>query len=264
MTEKKSKLYRIYFLPIFILLAIAVAAQETAKENTESTAGRWKDNETKFYTLGYHHHSWNGDGWRNLRVGLLDVGFSTYLFDGSLNLPAEIDDFDLRYGGSLNFNLHVIRHRLPIVRRNLSIEYGLTVSWMQYRFSNDFRILENTTVFTTEDDGTAYRKNKLKTTFLNIPLMLTLTPSGNKSFYLSAGVYGGILVGSKQKLRTESGETFRIRDDFNLNKFRYGLTGRIGLGPIAFYVELGLNDLFKKDQGPVLTPLNIGLSLLNF
>jgi len=255
-------------LPLIVCLLLTgsvnfLVAQDLNKE--ENLEKRWKNNETKYFNCDVHFgHGLDNDGWNDLRMGLLDVGFSTYLHDGSLNLPTELDDFDLPYGGSLNFNLHVLRHRLPIISNALRLEYGLTLSWLQYKFSNDFRILEDTIPFTVEDDGTKYKKNKLKTTFLELPLLLTITPGKNRSFYLSGGVFGGVLLGSKQKLKTETRDKIKIKDDFNLNKFRYGVIGRIGFGPIAFYAELGLNKLFKDGLGPELVPFNIGISLLNY
>jgi len=215
-------------------------------------------------TFNIGNSTWNFEDGTDIRLGLFDIGFSTYLEDNSINLSKELDEFELLYDGSLNFNFHVIRHRVPIVKDHASIEYGLSFSWMTYKFANDFRIVPDQLSFTTENDGTVYKKNKLKTTFLEVPLLFTLTPGKRKSFYLSGGIYGGILMTAKQKLKAADGAKSKIKDDFNLNKFRYGLVGRIGLGPLAFYAQYSLTDLFKEDQGPALSPINIGVTLLNF
>lgn len=277
MTVKKLNLIRFSCMFFVCFMSFYAFAQDqdvqANKDNTqldkdEDFDKRWKKTPTRYHNWSIHvggnwnDNNWNG--WDNLRIGLMDIGFSTYLYDGSLNLPAELDDFDQTYGGSLNFNLHVVRQRLPIVKDALGIEYGLTVSWKQYKFSNDFKILEDVIPFAVEDDGTSYKKNKLKTTFLEVPLMLTLTPNSRSNFYLSGGVYGGVLLGAKQKLKDNDGNKIKIKDDFNLNKFRYGLVGRIGFGPFAVYAQLAMNDLFKTGQGPELTPFNVGISILDF
>ena len=234
-------------------------------DKDEDFEKRWKKTPTRYHNWGIHFGGdWDGNDWDGFRVGLLDIGFSTYIHDGSLNLPAELDDFDQTYGGSLNLNLHAIRHRLPIIKDVVGLEYGLSIAWKQYKFSNDFRILEDTIPFTVEDDGTQYKKNKLKTTFLEIPVMLTITPGRKSNFYISGGMYGGVLLGAKQKLKDNDGNKIKIKDDFNLNKFRYGMVGRIGFGPFAVYAQLALNDLFKEGQGPKLTPFNVGISILDF
>ena len=255
-------------------LLIAQNDQDTTRQHQDENKNmdkdedfdkRWKKKETRYHNWNVHFgRGWDNDDWGGFRVGLLDIGFSTYLHDGSLNLPADLDNFDQTFGGSWNINLHAFRQRLPIIKNAVGLEYGLTIAWKQYRFSNDFRILEDTIPFSVEDDGTSYRKNKLKTTFLEVPVMLTITPNSKSNFYLSGGVYGGVLLNAKQKLRDEDGNRTRIRDDFNLNKFRYGVIGRIGFGPFAIYGQLALNNLFKDDQGPELQPFNVGISLLDF
>jgi len=240
--------------------------QNSQLDKDEDFERRWKKTETRYHNWGIHFgNNWDNDWDDDFRVGLIDIGFSTYFHNGSLNLPTELDDFDQNYGGSLNLNFHAFRQRLPIIKDNLGFEYGLTIAWKQYRFANDFRILEDTIPFTIEDDGTSYKKNKLKTTFLEIPLMLTLSPTnGRNPFYLSAGVYGGVLLGAKQKLKDDNGNKTKIKDDFNLNKFRYGVVGRIGFGPFAVYAQMSMTELFKEGQGPELTPFNVGISILDF
>ncbi|MEM9887388.1 MAG: outer membrane beta-barrel protein [Bacteroidota bacterium] len=199
-----------------------------------------------------------------LRFGMLDIGLSTYLHDGGFEIPAELDEFDLLYGGSINFNWHIFRHRLPIVKSTAFFEYGIGISWMGYKFSNDFKIVEDATEFTTLPIEGDLRKNKLRTTFLEVPLLLTLTPGRGDDFFVSGGIYGGVLIASRQKIKDSSGDVEKTRDDFNLNKVRYGLEGRIGLGPISFYAQYSLQDLFRENQGPQLRPINIGLSVVGF
>ncbi|MEM0992920.1 MAG: outer membrane beta-barrel protein [Bacteroidota bacterium] len=199
-----------------------------------------------------------------VRFGMLDIGFSGYLFDDGFELPTELDELDLLYGGSVNFNWHIFRHRLPIIKRTAFLEYGLGISWMGYKFANDFKIVEGATQFETEAIDDDLRKNKLRTTFLEVPLMLTITPGRNNDVFISGGVYGGVLIGARQKIKDSSGDVQKIKDDFNLNKIRYGVEGRIGLGPISFYAQYSLQELFREDQGPALTPINIGLSVIGF
>jgi len=232
--------------------------QEVEEEDTEFNSHR------NGVTFNIGNSTWNFEDGTDIRLGMFDIGFSSYLNDNSINLSSELDQFELLYGGSINLNFHLIRHRVPIIKSHASIEYGLSFSWMNYKFANDFRIVPDQLTFTTESDGTVYSKNKLKTTFVEVPLLFTLTPGKRKSFYLSGGVYGGILLNSKQKLKAEDGDKAKIKDDFNLNKFRYGFVGRIGLGPLAFYAQYSLTDLFKEGQGPDLQPINIGVTLLNF
>ncbi len=199
----------------------------------------------------------------DVRIGMLDIGTSGYLFDDNFNLPEELSELDLLYGRSININWHLIRNRLYFIKRNVSLEYGLSLSWMQYRFANNFLIDEKASTFETEPLEGDYKKNNLRTTFIEIPLMLTISDDRSK-FFVSGGGYAGLMIGSRQKLKTDGGNKTKIKDDFNLNNFRYGLEGRIGIGPISVYAQCSLVPLFKDDRGPELTPINIGLALLNF
>jgi len=37
---------------------------------------------------------------------------------------------------------------------------------------------------------------------------------------------------------------------------------RAGYGPVNFYFQYGLDNLFQTDKGPELTPINFGINLL--
>lgn len=200
----------------------------------------------------------------DFRAFTLGFGVSTYLHNDRFDLPQELNNYEQLYGGSNNINLHFFRHRLMAFRKSFGLEYGLGISWMQYKFSNNFELSEgqDELIFTPLEGE--FRKNKLKTTFLEVPVLLTLAPFRKKSYFLSGGVYGSLLISSKQKLKTENGSVTKNRDDFNLNQFRWGLEGRIGLGPIGFYVQYSLVELFDDNLQAELFPINIGITLWNF
>ena len=263
------------FLGIFCLIIAcnnaALAQEEPVKKDTiiiidsPDDTPMDDDDDPIEITIGRHKHHDRKDN--RIRFSMLDIGVSTYLYDGGFGLPSEpeiLENFEQLYGGSININWHLFRHRMPIVKRKLGIEYGLTLSWNDYKFDNDFEILQDRPTFETIPIEKDIKKNKLKTTFIEVPLMLTWTPGKRQSYYISGGVYGGLLVGAKQKIKFEDDSKRKIRDDFNLNKVRYGLEGRVGLGPIAFYVQYSLQDLFQEGTGPVLTPINIGVTVLGF
>jgi hypothetical protein len=234
------------------------------KENRNDSDSKWeRDKDDERLGLNYSKKSKDGFSQTELRLGMLDLGVSSYLFDGNLDLPRDLNDLELLYGGSWNINWHIIRNRIYFVRRAASIEYGLTFSWMHYKFANNFLIDRDATNFEITPLVGEYRKNKLRTTFIEIPLMLTLSSNKSKIF-VSGGGYAGLLLGSQQRLKTENGSKTKVKDDFNLNKFRYGLEGRLGLGPINIYAQYSLVPLFKQDQGPELYPLNVGLTILGF
>lgn len=199
---------------------------------------------------------------------LFDMGVSTYMNNGSFNMPSELEQFDQRYGRSLNYQLHVFRQRVGLVKNNVNLLYGLGFDFSNYSFENPITLLRNTNPLETSiDNAIDYKKNKLVTTALNVPLMLNFETNPRrpgKSFRLSAGVYGGLLIGSHTRQKSEEFGNNKERDDYNLNKLRYGFVGQVGVGPINFYANYSPQSLFRDGRGPDLQPFNVGLSLIPF
>ncbi|MEM7104211.1 MAG: outer membrane beta-barrel protein [Bacteroidota bacterium] len=210
-----------------------------------------------------------------IRFFLLDVGLNTYLYDGSFTLPStpfmsngyNISDLELDYSRSINVNVHVYAQRINLVKRKLNIMHGLYLDISNYRFENDIRILPNEPQLTVISDTIQYKKNRMTTTFINVPLMLNVVSDPRhpyRSFRMSAGVFAGVLVGSWTKQKSDEFGGQRERDDFNLNKFRYGFRGELGFGPLNFYVTYSPISLFREGEGPELLPLNFGFMLIPF
>jgi len=208
----------------------------------------------------------NDDKDSNIRFSLLDLGVSAYLLDGGFGIPDQYESFEQDYNLSLNINWHIFRHRMPIAKKKLGLEYGLTLSWNDYKFDNAFEIVPGQNIFETIPLDKGIRKNKLKTTHLEVPLMLTLTPGKRQSYFISAGVYGGLLIGSKQKIKFSDNSKMKVKDDFNLNKTRFGVEARIGLGAVSFYGRYAFTPLFQDgtEGAPELNPINIGITILGF
>jgi Skp family chaperone for outer membrane proteins len=209
------------------------------------------------------------------RVGMLDIGLSTYLFDTgdglSFNSPEGLEAFDLNNGRLTNINLHIFRHRVNLLAETVFFEYGVSVNWRRYRLQND------NTLFDTEptilDDGTklitstmsdfSVRKNKLRSSYLEIPVMLTISPKDSK-FFVSGGGFAGVRMGASQKIKSEQEGKLIIKDDFEMQDFNYGLVGRFGFGPVDFYCQYSLVPLFDDDVSPELYPISFGISILGF
>jgi hypothetical protein len=192
-------------------------------------------------------------------TSMLDFGVNTYFYEGGLNLPAGMSTFEQKIGKSINVNWHLLHHKIGIGSSPFSFDYGISINWSNYEFENNFRLTPNASEFTAVPSETNFRKNKLKTTFLEVPVQLVLSPENSK-FYASVGGFGGVLIGSKQKLKSGEFGKENIRNSFNLNKFRYGLVGRLGFGPIGFYAQYSMTEMFRANQGPELYPFNVGVT----
>lgn len=202
------------------------------------------------------------------RYILFDMGVSTYLNNGSFNMPDELSNFEQRYGRSLDYNLHAFRQKISFAQNHLNISYGLGFNFSNYSFDNPITLVKNTNPLEVlVNENMDYKKNKLVTTVMNIPLMFGYESNpkkSKKSFRIGAGVYGGLLIGAHTRQKSDEEGNDKVRDDFNLNKLRYGFVGTIGIGPINFYTNYAPQSLFKDNRGPDLQPLNIGISLIPF
>ena len=274
MINRNNKL--IILLIAFLLgLSMTITAQEgkiiketyepgrdtTVLDKDRSDDNRYSDGRGIYW--GSNNGDWNSD----LRLGtMFALGVSTVGYNGSLNLPAELDYFSQEIGKSTHFKWDVIRHRLGGREKAVSFEYGLALSYHNYAFTNSTRLAPGQSELTFVIDDVNYKKNKFKSTFLEVPLSISILGDkdrDNRGFNLSLGGYAGILLKSKQKFKGPNGKE-KVKDDFNMNKFRYGLQGMIGYGHVNLYMQYSLVDLFKDDQGPALTPINIGVVLAGF
>ena len=201
------------------------------------------------------------------RFLLMDIGFAGFLSDGSLNMPEELEFLDLRGGKSRNVNLQLFTQRVMFAKNHMNFSYGLMFEFNKYRLQNDIRLVEGESPLMFEVVDKDLRKNKLKAAYLYIPIMFGVESKPEKlgrSFRARAGMYAGVLTSSKQKLIEEITDREKIRDDFNLNRFRYGIRGEMGYGFVNFYVHYSLAPMFKDGQGPELQPINFGIMLLPF
>ncbi len=197
------------------------------------------------------------------RVFLLDWGISSYMYNQSLNLPSELSAYNLQYIGSNHLNLHIFRHRLRAGSGPFAFDYGASINWRNYKFQNDFRFDTESSDVQLIFDGVDYNRNKLRATYFEIPATITYNPLDSK-FTISAGGYASMLINSSQRLRSADFGTEKIKDDFNLRSFSYGLVGRVGFGPVEFYAQYSLDPMFNDDLDPDLHQVTFGIALLSF
>jgi hypothetical protein len=214
-----------------------------------------------------HHTLWRGDNVKT-RWGILELGISGMDTKDLYTLENGADPFELRYVKSTNVNLHLIQQKVNIVRNHLNFIYGLTFEFHKYFFDNPV-IMEpdEPLVQFTYVENANFKKNRLNYTYLTVPVLINIESNPHhmyRSFHLSAGVYGGPLIGANFK--TKNGDKDKEKDNFNLSKWRYGIRGEIGYGMITFYGTVALNDLFQeeKNNGYIVTPYSVGLVIVPF
>ena len=82
-----------------------------------------------------------------------------------------------------------------------------------------------------------------------------------KRIYFSAGIIGGVKLGSHTKVKHFSYKE-KVHDDLNINPFRYGATFRIGYKNINLFGTYYNTSFFKEGKGPEIFPFTIGIGLI--
>ncbi len=123
------------------------------------------------------------------------------------------------------------------------------------------------------DTAKAASKSMFITNYVDVPVEFRFTANPTdpaKSFKAAIGGRIGVLLNAQTKLKySEDGEVKKLKDrqDFNLNPFRYGAYGRIGVGNVYLSIYYNFSDLFKAGKGPdgsTTSNYTITLSLVSF
>mgnify|MGYP000359677405 CR=1 FL=1 len=92
-------------------------------------------------------------------------------------------------------------------------------------------------------------KAKLVVNNFNIPIMLQFGFK-ESGFRFGVGAYGGVRINSYQTFREFDGGKERIKGDYNLRQFNYGLLAEAGKGDFRFFVKYDALPLFE-DNNPI-------------
>jgi opacity protein-like surface antigen len=111
-----------------------------------------------------------------------------------------------------------------------------------------------------------YDKNTMNVSYIKAPLMLEFNTgkSSKNNFHIAVGAQFEYRIHSVLKQKYDQNDKhykIKQRDDFNLEPFHYTATARIGYDNITLFANYGLNRLFKKDKGPQVYPLTVGVNL---
>ncbi len=168
---------------------------------------------------------------------------------------------------SVVWNLNLLEHKFQIAREYVGITTGLGFSFTSVGFKENY-ILNHTpdTLNAFIDTLTNYSKNKLKAAYLTVPLLVEFNTNANsnKSFYLAAGVVGGVRIASKTKRKGEiNGQEFtsKSKGTYGLNPFKLDALVRVGYSDWGAFASYSLISLFDENKTTAVYPLTFGISL---
>ena len=189
--------------------------------------------------------------------------------DGKIATGDAAGFLELDHARSIGFNFNLVEKRFPIFREYVGLTTGLGIQWNRFALKNNVDVMVSAdSTYGVENTTVDYKKNVLRSTYLQIPLLLEITTNkdNDKAWHISAGVVGGIRIGSSLKTKWEdAGKTNkdRVKSNYNLNPFEAHATAIVGYGDISLYVNYGLTQVFEKDKGPNYAPVSAGI-LVNF
>ncbi|NQX91377.1 MAG: outer membrane beta-barrel protein [Flavobacteriales bacterium] len=284
---------------IFSLMAMVVLAQEPttpptppAPESEVDTAlvqlGDMKilildeDMEQEFVT---NEITSPQDSIRQLRDELtywsgIDMGFNILLNENQgTSFGEESEWMETELIRSMSWSFNIAEYKLKLVDNYVGLTTGLGFTWNSYGLAENVRLMGGDSTFAAIASDTVagyldFDKNKLRSTYLRIPVLLEFNTSNNpdKSFHISVGVVGGVLLNDMNKVKYEE-EGKRVknrtrgkfaRGEYNFTPLTLDAHVRVGVGDFTIFANYGLTSLFEDGKGPEAYPLTVGISLVGF
>lgn len=212
---------------------------------------------------------WRSGGFRGHWSGF-EIGLNNYLNANKEMSLSPADKFmSLNTNRSMNVNINFVQRSFGIIGNSFGLVTGLGFEFFNYFFENNNSIVVGATgnIESKPYDPIVLDKSKLAITYLTVPLMFEFQFPGalnqKNRLHLAAGVIGGLKLGSHTKVvyyENSKKKKDKDHDDFDINSFKYGLTGRIGYRNISIYGNYYPVSLFEKGKTPELYPYAIGLS----
>lgn len=281
---------------IFITLAMIIAKITVAqtKDTSSMLNGKFKiistikDGEKKSSSISLSTKKDSVRETLETSWGSFDIGFNNYQDKtdyGSINSiqpntnslylrmqnPSK-EDFELRTGKSININIGIVKAQLSLYKHYINLVSGITYDINNWSYSSSLNwnkpispTLQQPELqvdyFTR--DSLPYKKNKIVTNYLQVPLLLRFETSPNhekKNVYISAGGYAGYLVRVHTKqIYKGSDQKIKQHNDFNITKFQYGAQFEIGYRGTCLFFKKAFTPLFAT--GTIQYPYSFGLRL---
>lgn len=204
--------------------------------------------------------------WMGVEIGMMalqDAGFDNSFSQAPFlkNNPAK----------SIIVNVNPIEYKFNFGTPFVGLTSGLGFSFRHIAFNDNYLLkapsIENNNTLSAEIDTIlSYKKNRLNTVYVTVPLLLEFVSQTNewKSFYGSIGVIGSVRIGSSYLRKgTSNGVEFKYKEKnkFGLNPFQLDATIRLGYRNLGLFVNYGIIQLFEPNKSQRVHPLTFGISL---
>lgn len=175
---------------------------------------------------------------------------------------------DFHVGKSMYFKIAALQSKYINKKQTISFDYGLEYYTKNYRFDDDTKRIKNTEANGIEivpitEFPNEVKKSRFNQSTLEVPLSFTFDLGDN--FMVSAGMYGGFVLRSKQVIKYSGSSVEdkkrKIKSGFDTNPFQYGALFRIGKRNFNAQVRWQLNEVFSKHApGLEAYPISFGIN----
>jgi hypothetical protein len=254
-----------------------VITEEPREEKEESREENWSSGRDRNDNEDDDDEDWEkrieyrrgriGKTWQSFNF---DLGTNNYLSDGKFKDTL----YSVRPWGSWYFAASTIQRTR--VGRNFFLEWGIGISWYNFKFQNDDVMIMKTddgVEFVTDTRDVSHKKSKLTATYINASFVPVLDFGDHSrkprmwdgyrsSFRIGIGPYVGYRISSRSKLvYSDDGnrEKEKDRDSFHLSNIRYGARLQLGFRGTDLFFNYDLNELFAENKGPKLNAFSFGV-----
>jgi hypothetical protein len=174
-------------------------------------------------------------------------------------------------GFSRSFNMYLMYDFPSKTNKHLSVAVGPGIGTDNFFFSKtSIDINDRKNAIFRKDSTTSYKKYKLATAYLELPVELrynTNAENSSKGWKFALGAKLGMNIDAHTKAKVsldpnkEGNYTMKVKNTFLFNGTRLALTGRVGIGAFSLFGTYSFSGMFRESFGPSMRPYSIGLCL---
>jgi hypothetical protein len=153
----------------------------------------------------------------------------------------------------------------PIKNSKFSFAAGIGIATSVIYLNQQVILDTGTSTAQFEPDTTHYKHYKLVTTYISAPFELRYfsnMDNRNVGFKAAIGLkIGTLLGGGTRGLTSIDGTKVKYKTDTKrfLSPWDFAATARIGWGNFSLFASYNLTNVFKVNEGPLITPAALGI-----
>ncbi|MDQ3142612.1 MAG: PorT family protein [Bacteroidota bacterium] len=177
----------------------------------------------------------------------IDLGVNILLNDASPKPEQLIDDLKIKTFKSWNVTFTFLPTKIYFGTKHLMLMtgFGWNISGLQFKEKISFT--PNKTLEYTRDANVKNSNSWFQ--HLQVPLMLYVESKklkGLGKIGIGAGGYAGVLVNEVNvERRADLDRSIKTNEDYGLNQYRYGLSGRLDVGALKFFANYNLSPTWE-------------------